>query len=78
MAENKKRSSGGKKPSVVNFAKHFQGIDFPCNKQDLIQHAKQMGAGKSLLEMLDQIEDREYDGMTDVMKEYGKRYEQAA
>lgn len=66
------------KPSVVNLAKHFHGIDFPANKQDLIEQAKKNGADEKVMNMLDQMEEREYAGMKDVMKEYGKQYEKAA
>jgi hypothetical protein len=48
------------------------------NKQDLIEHAKKKGAEESVMYMLDQLEDREYGSMKDVMKEYGKPYEKAA
>lgn len=71
-------SSKSSRPSVVNLAKHFQGIDFPASKQDLIEHAKSKGADQSVISMLDRMDDREYASMKDVMKEYGKNYEKAA
>jgi hypothetical protein len=66
------------RPSVVNMTKHLQGIDFPCSKQDLIRHAKQHGLDQSVLDMLERLEDREYESMKEVMKEYGKNYPKAA
>ena len=58
---NKQDEKGkSSRPSVVNLAKHFQGIDFPANKQDLIEQAKKNGAEENVMSMLDQMEDREY------------------
>jgi len=74
--QGKKTARSG--PSAVNLAKQFQGIDFPVNKQDLIEHAREKGAEENVMNMLEQLEDREYNSMKDVMKEYGKQYEKAA
>jgi hypothetical protein len=74
--QHKKGKSSG--PSFVDLAKQFQGIDFPVNKQDLIEHAKKNNAQESVMNMLDEMEDREYDSMKDVIQEYGKHYQKAA
>ncbi len=75
---DKQDNSKGSRPSVVNLAKHFQGIDFPASKQNLIEHAKNKGADEKIMQMLERMDDREYASMKDIMKEYGKNYQKAA
>ncbi len=74
----KKEGGGGRQASVTNIAKHLRGIDFPVNKQDLIEHAKKNGADDAAIKMFNEMEDREYNSIKDVMKEYGEKYEKAA
>ncbi|HEY3423797.1 MAG TPA: DUF2795 domain-containing protein [Negativicutes bacterium] len=61
---------GGESPA--NVTKNLKGIDFPAKKQDLIKHAQHEHADKDVLSQLQNIEDREYQNMADVMKDYGK------
>ena len=77
MRKQEKKSESGK-PSVTSVTKHLQGIDFPASKQDLIKHAEKKGVDEAVRNMLNEITDREYNSITDVMKEYGKKYEKAA
>ncbi len=65
-------------PSVTSITKQLQGMDFPATKQDLINHAQQKGVEESVMNMLSEMDDREYESMKDVMKEYGKKYREAA
>lgn len=73
-----KSEGGSHRPSVTNVTKHLQGIDFPASKQDLIEHARKKGVDDSVLSLFDDMDDREYNSMKDVMTEYGKKYEKAA
>lgn len=68
------RGVGGKSPA--NVAKYLAGIDFPCQKEDLITHAEHNGAEDEVLEMLRHMPEDEYGNMADVMKGYGKVYDQ--
>ncbi len=77
MPKQEKKSESGK-PSVTSIMKHFQGIDFPASKQDLIKHAEKKGVDDAVMNLLNEMADREYNSITDVMKEYGKKYEKAA
>lgn len=63
------RGVGGKSPAHV--AQCLSGIDFPCQKQDLIEHARHHGADDDVLEMLRSMPEGEYHNMADVMKGYG-------
>lgn len=56
----------------VQVQKFLSGIDYPCSKQELLDAAKSNGADKNVMNMLQEIPDREYDAPTDVTKELGK------
>jgi len=84
MAQGQSRSSGksgqgrstGQSPS--NITKYLQGMDFPAEKDDLIQHAKQQGANQDVIRVLNNIDDREYENTADVMKAYSQAEKRAA
>jgi hypothetical protein len=52
-------------------------MDFPAGKQEMLKHAKQNHAPRSALEEIEELEDRQYGSMSDVMKGYGKHHEQS-
>jgi len=56
--------------SPANVTKTLKGIDFPANKQDLLKHAKQMKAEQVVVDEIQNMEDREYGSMADVMKAF--------
>ena len=64
------RGLGGQSPS--NVAQHLKGIDFPCRKKDLINHARKNQAGDSILKALDAFPEQEYSSMADVFKGIGQ------
>lgn len=76
MATTKNVGRGGGH-SPANVTKHLKGIDFPAKKNDLIKHAKQVGADKDVLDELQSFEDREYGSMADVMKAFGKEHQES-
>jgi len=53
-------------------ARYLSGIDFPCEKADLIHHAEENGAEDDVLEVLHNLPQGEYGTMADVMKGYGE------
>lgn len=63
------RGMGGQSPS--NVSHHLKGVDFPANKQDLIDQARDNGAEDDVLEMIEKMPDDDYENMADVMKAYG-------
>ncbi|AUT02331.1 hypothetical protein CLI64_19125 [Nostoc sp. CENA543] len=61
------------KANPVQIQKHLKGVDYPANKQDLIQHAQQKGADQNIISLLEKLpEDEEYDTPTDVNKAIGE------
>ncbi len=63
---------GGQGPA--NIMKQIQGIDFPVDKRQLLERAKQaMGPEISeVVETLQHLPDRTYDSPADVLKEISK------
>lgn len=61
------------KANPVAVQKHLKGIDYPANKQKLIQHAKKQNADQQILSLLEQLpEDAEYNNPTDLNKAIGE------
>jgi hypothetical protein len=63
-------AKGGQSP--INVSRHLKGIDFPANKKDLIDHETGNKADKDVMDILQQMPDREYGNMADVMKGLGE------
>ena len=70
------RGVGG--ASLGNVMQSLSGINFPCQKENLIEHAEQNGAKNEMLELLRHMPEGTYSSMADVMKGYGKAYASAA
>jgi hypothetical protein len=52
--------------SPIDVQKTLSGMDYPARKEDIIRHAKEQGADKEVLDALEKIEDREYEGPSGV------------
>jgi hypothetical protein len=66
------RGMGGESPS--NIMKHLSGISFPAQKEDLVRKARS-GEGpdtEEVVDFLERLPNREYEGVQDVTKEIGK------
>ncbi|BCS56057.1 DUF2795 domain-containing protein [Geobacter sp. SVR] len=63
--------------SPANVTKNLKGMHFPASKKDLIQHAQHEKAESVVMSKLQNLEDREYQSITDVMKGYGKEQREA-
>ncbi len=64
------RGVGGESPA--NVATYLKGIDYPANKEQLVQHAQKNGAESEVMDVLNNMPDHEYGNMADVMKGYGE------
>ena len=54
--------------SAAEIQKFIGGIDFPCDKDELVEHARDMGAPKSVLDFMQKFPDKEYGSAIDVSK----------
>ncbi len=52
--------------SPIDIQKALSGMDYPASKDDIVGHAEQQGAGRDVLDALNGIEDREYEGPSGV------------
>jgi hypothetical protein len=52
----------------IKVQKFLSGMDYPASKQQLIDHARSKKADKDVLEALESLPDREYDGPNAVSK----------
>jgi hypothetical protein len=59
-------------PSPIELQKHLSGVDYPASKKELIDRAQQQGADNDLIDALQAIPDREYDGPNAVSAEFSK------
>ena len=64
------RGVGGESPA--NVTTFLKGIDYPARKEQLVKHAQQNGAESSVIDVLQNMPDQEYDNMADIMKGYGE------
>ena len=61
---------GGHSPS--NILHHLKGVDFPADKNALLQQAQKNNAEGDILDILRQMPEGEYHTMADVLKGVGK------
>ena len=52
--------------SPIDIQKALGGIDYPASKEDIVEHAQDNGGGDDVVEALQGIDDREYDGPSGV------------
>jgi len=61
---------GGHSPS--NILHHLKGIDFPADKNALVERAQKNEADQDILDIIRQMPDTQYQSMADVLKGVGK------
>jgi hypothetical protein len=57
-------------PSPIELQKHLKGMDYPASKDAIVDHAKSHDAPKEIMDRLQTIADRQYDGPNAVVKEF--------
>lgn len=57
--------------STATIAQALSGIDFPANKQKLIEHARKNNAPEETIQTLQDMPDEQYTSMADVFKGVG-------
>ncbi|WP_433497211.1 DUF2795 domain-containing protein [Sphaerimonospora sp. CA-214678] len=55
-------------PNPIQLQKHLKGVDYPAGKSDLIQTARDHGADDNIINALERLPDRQYDGPNAVSK----------
>ncbi|NKQ58569.1 DUF2795 domain-containing protein [Amycolatopsis sp. K13G38] len=59
-------------PNPVQMQKYLSGVDYPCGRDQLVEHAKKQGAENDIIEYLQQLPDRNYDGPNAVSQEFAR------
>jgi hypothetical protein len=59
-------------PDFIEAQKYLSGMDYPATKADIVEHARGQGAGDDVVQALDRIPDREYDGPNAVSEEIAR------
>ncbi|MFJ8819724.1 DUF2795 domain-containing protein [Amycolatopsis thermoflava] len=57
-------------PNPIQMQKFLSGVDYPCTRDKLVDHAQSQGAPEDVLDHLRQLPDREYDGPNAVSAEF--------
>lgn len=63
------RGVGGQSPS--NVQSYLKGVSYPATKDDLLSAARENGAPREIIDLLEGFDDSEFGGPQDVMKAYG-------
>ncbi|WP_414528225.1 DUF2795 domain-containing protein [Nodularia chucula] len=58
--------------SAIDISKSLSGIDFPANKEDLVNHARDKKANKEIINILRKMPEQEYTNMADVEHAFGE------
>ncbi len=53
-------------PNPIEVQKFLGGIDYPASKEEIVRRAQDAGASDDVLEALERIDEREYEGPTAV------------
>ncbi len=56
----------------VQIQKYLDGVNYPASKQDLVNKAKQEGASQDVLQTLEKMPGKQYNGPVDVSEAVGK------
>lgn len=54
--------------SAAEVEKYIGGIDFPADKDELVNHARENGAPEEVLEFMEKFPDQEYGSAIDVSR----------
>ena len=57
--------------STGAIAQSLSGIDFPCNRQKLVDWARKNNADQDIVQVLEKLLDEQYVSMADVFKGVG-------
>ncbi len=60
------------KVSAARIQVYLKGIDYPADKNELLDHAEENGAPDQVMDILRQLADKQYTSPADVEKEFGR------
>lgn len=57
-------------PNPIQMQKYLGGIDYPASRDDIVERARSNGADDDVLQHLQALPDRQYDGPNAVSREF--------
>ncbi len=60
------------KVSAAQLQVYLKGIDYPVNKQQMLDHARSLNAPQNVMSALENLPERHYNSPTEVEQEFGK------
>lgn len=60
------------KVSAAQIQVYLKGIDYPADREKVINHARSQGAPDKVMQFLERLPERTYNYPTDVEQEFGK------
>ncbi|AKH38095.1 MULTISPECIES: DUF2795 domain-containing protein [Nitrosomonas] len=60
------------KANPIQVQKYLSGMDYPADKDEIIDHAKDQGADNDVVQILQQLPERDYKTAADVSKAIGQ------
>ncbi|MEV0168168.1 uncharacterized protein DUF2795 [Nonomuraea fuscirosea] len=60
-------------PNPIDLQRHLSGVDYPASKEDLVEAAREQDADDDIIEALEAMPDRQYDGPNAVSQAITKR-----
>ena len=57
--------------SPAQIQQYLAGAEYPASREELLQHAEDMGAPQEIIEALEGVADKEYRSPADLMEELG-------
>ena len=71
FGEEQKAQGGTQKVNPVQVQKFLKGIDYPADKNELIQAAKDEGADENVISMLESLPEEQYQTPADLSQAIG-------
>jgi hypothetical protein len=56
----------------VEIQSYLSGVDYPASKQSLVGHAQSQGAPQEVLDILQELDEKEYQSPAEVTQEVGR------
>lgn len=66
------KQGGAKAKSPVQVQKFLSGLDYPVDKQQILQKAKEEGADESVMSALNRLPERRFESPVSISKEIGQ------
>jgi hypothetical protein len=64
--------SGSGRTSAADLAQGLKGADFPMNKDELVEQARDNGAAEEIIQAIQQMPDQDFQSMADVERAFGQ------